>query len=551
VLVFVSQTTSAGENAMARSLGVSTGSFINTLIQLVNLIFGALSILLFILAIVGMFRLFMARKDDKETRKKGLTMAGVSGLLLLVTIIIWVGIYMYMSSKRVPIEAAPTTGFITEPAETLLLTAPITIKFDASAIPVDDRKYDILGYLWDFGDGNTSTSVTASHSYEGMGENQGRFDVRLQITARDKTTDEEIVDTYTRTVTIANIALSARFTADPEKGPAPLEVTFNASDSAAPAGEIVSYEWDFDNNNVFTDDSGVEVTHEFAQVGTYQVNLRVTDNTGNFEVTDMEIVVEGANVPTAVIEIPTEDGNYFAGKQYTFEGEKSSSPSGKITKYEWDFGDGSSKATTRTATHTYKTAGTYEVILTIEDEADKEAEGSKKIDVEMPAAAPIAVIKSVPEPEGDADFISNSVPFEVSFDGRDSSDNDDNIVEYNWDFDGDGSTDASGGTVTYAYKKSGTFNATLTVIDADDNESSAILVVKAGEQPLTARVTAEPLEGTTPLTVDFDASSSSYPSGEIVSYEWDFGDGSPTRIDASSVTYYWNLHRESNRNCVR
>lgn len=540
VLIFVSQTSSTGENPIARSLGVSTGVFINTLIQLVNLIFGTITILLFVLAIIGLFRFFMARKDDKAARKKGVTMAGVSGLLLFIFIFMWVGIYMYMSSNRVPIEAAPATGIITEPEETLRLTAPITVVFDASTVPINTRRYEILSYLWDFGDGTTSTTQITSHEYTEMGANQGRFDVKLQITARDINTGEEIIETYSKTVTIANIALSARFTADPETGPAPLEVKFDASDSAAPAGEIVDYEWDFDNNNVFDDGSGVEATYTFEQVGTYKVNLRVTDNVGNFEVSSQDIVIEGANIPTADIEVETTDGNFYIGRQYTFSGEDSTSPNGKITKYEWDFGDETPKATTRTATHIYKTEGEYEVILTVTDEENKEGETSQKIKLEVPEAAPIAIIKTVPAPEADADYISNSIPFEVSFDGGDSTDADNNIVDYKWDFDGDGSIDDSGETVTYSYNQAGTYNATLTVIDAEDNESSSIIVIRVGEQPLTAKVIAEPVEGITPLTVTFDASSSSYPSGEIVSYEWEFGDGTPKRIDVSKVIYKYS-----------
>ncbi len=533
VLVFVSQTSSSGENALATSLGVSTGSFINTLITLVNLIFGTISVLLFLLAIVGIFRFFMARKDDKVTRKKGFTMAGVSGLLLLVFVTMWVGIYLYMSSKRVPVESTSVTGILSEPADTLQLTAPINVKFDASSLPINTRKYDILSYQWDFGDGATATTAYTSHTYE----QTGRFDVQLQVTKRDIATAEESVDTYMKTVTIANIALSARFTMDPESGPAPLTVTFDASESAAPAGEIVSYEWDFNNDNNFDDAEGVTVENEFTQVGTYTVNLRVTDNVGNYEVTSEEVTVEGANIPTAVIDIPTEDGNYYVGRQYSFDAKNSTSPNGTITKYSWDFGDGGPKASTRTATHIYKTAGNYAVTLVVTDEAGKEGESTNNINVETPEAAPIAEIKTVPAPNADEDFISGAVPFEVSFDGRDSADADNNIVDYNWDFDGDGSIDASGENVTYAYNQSGTYNATLTVVDAENNESTAIIVVRVGEQPLTARVTAEPVEGVAPLTVTFDAGSSSYPSGEIVSYEWDFGDGSPKRIDVSQVTY--------------
>lgn len=44
-------------------------------------------------------------------------------------------------------------------------------------------------------------------------------------------------------------------------------------------------------------------------------------------------------------------------------------------------------------------------------------------------------------------------------------------------------------------------------------------------QPPIAVLIANPTSGTVPLTVVFDGSSSYDPDGEIVSYEWDFGDG--------------------------
>jgi PKD repeat protein len=49
-------------------------------------------------------------------------------------------------------------------------------------------------------------------------------------------------------------------------------------------------------------------------------------------------------------------------------------------------------------------------------------------------------------------------------------------------------------------------------------------VRKVATVPPTASFTADPSSGEVPLTVDFDASASTHPSGAIVSYAWDFGD---------------------------
>ena len=537
VLVFVAQTSSNGVNPLAKALNVDTGTFVNNIILLVNFVFGSIFILLFLLAIIGMFRLLMARKDDRDAKKSAFSMMGVSALLLILITMIWVGVYLFLNSKRVPVQKNVVTSIVTDPPATLNLTAPILVKFDASNLPISKTKYDVVKYDWNFGDGNTSSTVTTSNTYKDMGKNGGRFDVSLVVTLRDKQSGTESTVNYSTIVTIANVAINAQFTASPSSGPAPLVVNFDGSASTAPAGQITAYDWDFSNSNLFKDGSGAKISHTFDQSGTYTVALRVTDNTNQFQVSTQQITVNGANVPTAVISVPSTTGKYFSGTQYTFDASGSTSPNGNVVTYDWDFGDSTPHANTRIANHTYKTTGTYEVTLKATDDSAASGTSTQKLKVELPSLAPIAAFTTVPDKAQNQDYITGTVPFQVSFDASKSQKGNANIVDYKWDFDGDGVIDDTGVTSSFVYKKDGVYNAKLTVVDADNNESSSVLVVKVGAQPLTADLKADPYQGTSPLTVTFDASGSSYPNGQIVSYEWDFGDGSPKRIDVSKVTY--------------
>jgi PKD repeat protein len=52
----------------------------------------------------------------------------------------------------------------------------------------------------------------------------------------------------------------------------------------------------------------------------------------------------------------------------------------------------------------------------------------------------------------------------------------------------------------------------------------------------TADAQATPSEGVAPLVVAFSSAGTSDPDGTVVSYDWDFGDGSPNATAASPPT---------------
>lgn len=537
VIAFVSQTTATGTNGLASALGVNPGEFTNTLILLTNLIFGVITIITFFIAVFGLFRVGMAPKTDRVARSGGFRQAAIAGTVFLVMVMLWVFAYVFLNGKKVniPTSVTQSQGIITVPADTTTLTAPVDIKFDGTKIPYDATKFALTFYQWDFGDGSSSTSPTVTHTYTTVGQ----FPVKLTVTARNKTTNENLTQSFDKQVTVSQVKVGASFTATPETGPAPLTIAFDASGSSAPAGTITTYEWDLKGQNTFQDATGATAQYTFDREGIYTVKLRVTDNSNKQDIATKTITVGGPDIPVSVINIPTDDGKYYVGKQLTFLGEKSTSPNGAINKYQWDFGDESPKANTRTANHTYKTAGLYEVILTITDETGKTGTSSQKITIVDQSLPPQPIIVSQPPSDEKTKAISGQAPLQVAFDATQSTDPNNDIIEYKWDFNGDGVIDANGATTSYVYTTAGTYNATLTAVDAAGHEANTTVVVNVAAQGLKAKLTADRIEGNAPLTVTFDASSSSYPDGQIASYEWDFGDGAPKRIDASKVSYQY------------
>ena len=73
-------------------------------------------------------------------------------------------------------------------------------------------------------------------------------------------------------------------------------VSFDASASEDPDGEIVGYEWDFGDGNPITVIDPI-VTHTYTKLGSYTVTLTVWDAAGNSDTDTMTVTVEETSTP--------------------------------------------------------------------------------------------------------------------------------------------------------------------------------------------------------------------------------------------------------------
>lgn len=532
--VFLAQSENGGEpSPIATLLGINQDSFVNSLITLIHIIFILTSLTVFVFTMIGLFKASMAKKDDKEAKKSGLKMSIIAGATLVIILISWMFVYVYLDAKRVQISPEILTGIVTEPAETLNLTAPADIRFDASNVQVDKTKFQIISFDWDFGDGETGTSPIVSHTYT----QKGRFDVFLTVTKRDRKTSQESQDQYTTIVSIGAQALTAVIKADPQSGEAPLEVKLDASESVDPDGKIKEYAWDLDEDGLYDDAEEAQTTNKYTRSGKYKVSLRVTSLTGKSATVNKEIVVGETIEPEAIITVTDEPETFEVGVSYVFKADDSKSPNGKIEKYEWTFSDKTKNETTKTVSHVFEEKGTYEVTLKVTDEKEKTGEVTKTIKVGAQKGAPKAKITTNPVSADGPVNLEGKVPFTINFDASQTTDQDENIVEYEWDFNSDGTVDEYGKTASYTYVEIGTYTASLTVIDADENKDTGELVILVKEKGITAEISAKPIEGSVPLTVKFDASGSIYDGGTITSYKWDFGDGGSPKLGDASISH--------------
>ena len=140
---------------------------------------------------------------------------------------------------------------------------------------------------------------------------------------------------------------------------------------------------------------------------------------------------------------------------------------------------------------------------------------------------PVASFTATPE--------SGEPPLAVAFEDT-SVDADDDALAVSWDF-GDGSSPATGPAVSHTFSE-GTFLVTETVSDGvSTSTATRTIVASSPNDPPVAEIVRSPEEGDAPLSVDFDASGSSDPDGDLMAYEWNFGDGSTAQGTTVSHTY--------------
>jgi len=270
----------------------------------------------------------------------------------------------------------------------------------------------------------------------------------------------------------AEIKPTANFTYTPEN-PSTQDLIQFTDTSTDPDGTIVSWWWDFDDSSNSTLQNP---THKYADNGTYDVSLTVTDDDGANATVQKQITVD--NAP------PVADFTYSPSIPFTIDTiqftDTSTDSDGTIVSWWWDFDD-SSNSTLQNPSHKYVNAGSYEVNLTVTDDDGYENAKIKTIVVKVnqPPEIPTVDGPKYGKIEGSYDYTFVSTDPEAE-----------NIRYYiDW---GDGTIDewigpyASGSTesVTHTWSKIGDFQIKAKAKDIRNIESG-------WSEPKTVKITEE------------------------------------------------------------
>ncbi len=163
---------------------------------------------------------------------------------------------------------------------------PLAVSFSSAGSTDPDGS--ITAYLWDFGDGATSTLADPSHTYTAAGP----FVAHLNVTdnAGAQTTQAILVQAVA-----PNQPPVAAAQAVPSSGPAPLSVTFYADGSYDPDGPIANITWTFHDGSKYY---GSPAYYTYNSPGTYQATLTVSDGRGATDTDTVTVTVGGAATPT-------------------------------------------------------------------------------------------------------------------------------------------------------------------------------------------------------------------------------------------------------------
>jgi PKD repeat protein len=216
----------------------------------------------------------------------------------------------------------------------------------------------------------------------------GTYTITLTVTDNGGLTN---VATKSVTVAAANVPPVASFTATPTN----LSVTVNGSGSTDSDGTVVSYAWNYGDGG--TDTGVTPAAHVYAAAGTYTITLTVTDNGGLTNVATKSVTVAKANVPPVASFTATASGLTVA-----LNGSASTDSDGTVVSYAWNYGDGAT-GTGATSSHTFASAGSYVITLTVTDNGGLTNSITKNVTVAISVLAGDSFTRTVSNGWGSAD----------------------------------------------------------------------------------------------------------------------------------------------------
>lgn len=360
-----------------------------------------------------------------------------------------------------------------------------------TGVTFTDLSTSATAWNWNFGNGNIfNGQVPPLQNYNSV----GNFVATLTVTAANS-----CAHTFTVPINVYQIPVAA-FTASNACVGSPASFIDNSTFAAG--DPIVGWNWNFGDASATSTTSVQNPSHTFSVQNTYTTQLIV--NTANCSDTVFQTITINVK-PTANFTFAPLSGCPTLTVDF-------SNTSSNATSYNWDFGNGNTSiATSPTETFTNTTAlnKVYTITLTALTAAGCTDTHTSGVTVFAKPTASFTLNAPIGCSPVAATFTNNST----------------GAASYLWSF-GDASTsNAMSPVLSHTFVNSTLviqiFTTQLTAISSNGCKDSTSLTVTSYPRPIF-NFTMVPNSGCSPLNVNFP------PVLGAVTYEWDFGDGSPT-----------------------
>jgi gliding motility-associated-like protein len=386
------------------------------------------------------------------------------------------------ASKTIKVRPKPSAAFTAD--KTAFCQIPATVNFTSSSTGA-------ISYLWNFGNGVTSTAQNPSHTYTAF----GNYSVRLLIT-----NDVGCTDSVAAIINVGKPVIT--FNSLPKEGCIPYGVNFSANISSPEP--VVSYLWNFGNGVTST---AATPSYTYTTQGTYTVSLTVTTASGCTETYSMPSAVMVGTKPNVNF---TATPNEVCAFQSVFF---SNLTTGGGTEYLWLFGDGGS-SNQQNPVYQYGDTGVFNVILYVKNNGCTD---SLRIDRLIKIKPPIAKFN-----------YQSSCANKLNFTFTDQSLG---ATSWYWDF-GDGTTSTQQNPV-HNFSTYGNHLVRLTVAnDTCTHQQEQLIRIVNG----TPDFKALPTSACKGSTINFIADTTN--AANIVSYLWNFGHGGAIGGGINTATVY-------------
>lgn len=375
------------------------------------------------------------------------------------------------TTKQISIQEPPTVRFASDVQSSC--TTPLTVNFQNTSTAPNNAG---LTYLWDFGEGATSTAATPQHTYT----REGNFTVSLTAIATGG---------CRQTLSRADYIQIARMIPDfAVNGNACVSAPVTLQNTTRPMPQTVR--WEFPDGSV---QNGLNASFVFTQPGDHVIRMTASGRdcqetiTKTIHVNPAPAVDFTAN-PTISCQIPA---------TINFTGLTTGA-----TSWNWEFGDVTT-ATVQNPVHIYNAEGTYTVAL----------QATNAFGCSVRVIKPDYIRLQAPEVTFVSDVPGACIPFTANF--YPSVISIDPVIRYTWNF-GDGST-SNLAQPSHQYTTQGDFTVTLEIETQGGCRATYSQVVQAGT-PSVVEFDVDKTKGCQPDIFHF--TNRSVPRGDA--WEWTF-----------------------------